>query len=371
MSPATTLPSEILMKILENYPQSHIDISNFCLVHRTWYPIAQAILFRHCSVRLGEHDAPRFFEALVQYPHIYPLIRSLDFRSLSAALLETFQALGPSSSVSTLLLRSHRIDAEQRNILIRSFPQLERLSLTRSTSLDCFSGLLHLISSFPKLRALNLTDVSCRSNQKEATYPDIGIKPSLRALHCHLGLRVMDDLLGWMMSHSPLPPISSVYLASYNTYEDLPDVVPSFLASLPTLKSAWVSLSTMWDPPPLSFSENPQLETIRLDFDLHGLNPSKWIPFLSTVFLSVSSVLMRTIVVIMRLSGGCAPNFDWAALGRVLSSPIFTNLRTVYITCRNPYVLEEPPYVGDLEDNIREALAHLVVRDILTVRVQV
>ncbi|KAF7437518.1 hypothetical protein PC9H_004360 [Pleurotus ostreatus] len=360
------LPNEIVVEILECVASmlTVADLSKLSLICKAWYPIAQSILLN--SVMITPRNIARLFSAIGEHPHFYPLIRNLDSRNLRASSLEGFQSLRASSKVLSLTLRSHLIDEAQENIFVASFPHLQALSIKHGDIHSGFGSLARLIDSFPNLKSLTLENVhydeGCRS-----TYHNVTM--SLRSIHCCLGPRVMDELLQWLMSENSMSPIEYIFLGSVaSAYGKLPNCMPLFLSRLRGVKSVWLKLSTMWDPPPLTFAENTQLEIIQFDFELWGFNLSKWVSFLSTVFSSITSVSVGTILIIIRMPGSCQPNFDWEDLGDILKSPTFASLRKISILYSRPHVAGEPLHLEQLEDDIRQAFAHLEAKGALTVR---
>ncbi|KDQ30000.1 hypothetical protein PLEOSDRAFT_1081660 [Pleurotus ostreatus PC15] len=340
------LPNEIVVEILECVASmlTVADLSKLSLICKAWYPIAQSILLNS-----GWHPVRALIHGLFTYLPMKnnkkyfppPQLRcESESKQLHAALLVL--AFTPANTTSHL----H--------------------SIKHGDIHSGFGSLARLIDSFPNLKSLTLENVhydeGCRS-----TYHNVTM--SLRSIHCCLGPRVMDELLQWLMSENSMSPIEYIFLGSVaSAYGKLPNCVPLFLSRLRGVKSVWLKLSTMWDPPPLTFAENTQLEIIQFDFELWGFNLSKWVSFLSTVFSSITSVFVGTILIIIRMPGSCQPNFDWEDLGDILKSPTFASLRKISILYSRPHVAGEPLHLEQLEDDIRQAFAHLEAKGALTVR---
>lgn len=380
-SAISTLPAEILLEIFANC--SPDDISKICLVCKTWQPIVQSVLYR--SARLQDSNVSRFFGTISKHPHLYPLVRTIESTRLSTLHLRMFQEFRASSNVLSLCLYGHEIDEEQRDVLIDAFPQLEVLSLSGSLSLNGLSSLAHLVSSFLNLKSLILDGDIYIESPDDSTYSDMPI--ALQSFRCHSDSHTLDTILRWMMSQSSATSIRDTHLSCHYIHGNPPASVAEFISRLPRLNSVLVDMDNRWsmsasvyslhqrltsevgDPLPLTFAANTELKRIALGFFLVGPSPPEWAALPTTIFSSVSSILVETIVIKIWTIGPDPPGFDWVALGNVLSLPKFTGLRMVDIVWVDPAT----GFRGDIQAAIDEissceTFAHLVAKDVLTVR---
>ncbi|GAA5875687.1 hypothetical protein JCM16303_003955 [Sporobolomyces ruberrimus] len=207
--PMQSLPTELLRHVLtlaiEDFPRRALGpedrpgtLCSFALVHSSWTPIAQELLWRTITLT-GERERLERRGSLVRagFGRFKP--RNLHLEGSLRVLLET---MGTEMWSRVTLLDYFEYDGETDLSLLAAFPRLEKLRIyaeSRFYELSTFSASL----SFPALRKLRLTCVKDRSGEL-SHYQQLFSPAHLPSLvHLTLDLYTLD---GWDEILSELYP---------------------------------------------------------------------------------------------------------------------------------------------------------------------
>ncbi|KAJ7253714.1 hypothetical protein B0H12DRAFT_1017512 [Mycena haematopus] len=221
-----------------------------------------------------------------------------------------------------------------RSALLAGFQALTHLEV-RAAQFDSVNHLVHLVSSKPRLQILSVDDLGWQDASFDPAQCVSGALHSLRLSNCY-----KRDILDWLASHDPLPPIKHIQLGS--VYPEDTHSIGRFLRRLGShlliLQLEFSSLDAGGDAEDfcarVDLAHNSDLRILILDkfinYSVYQFSSAVgWIPELLSRTPNLREVSFG---VAMRDLSELHPQedpIDWDSLDSLFCHPRFPHLRTL------------------------------------------
>ncbi|KAF7348553.1 hypothetical protein MVEN_01372800 [Mycena venus] len=221
-----------------------------------------------------------------------------------------------------------------KSTLLAGFQALTHLEI-RAAQFDSVNHLVQLVSSKPLLQILSVDDLGWEEPSFDDTLCVSSALHSLRLSNCY-----KRDILDWLASHDPLPPINHIQLGS--VYPEDTHSIGRFLhrlgSHLLTLQLEFSSLDAGGDAEDfcarVDLAHNPALHTIILDkfinYSVYQFSSAvAWIPELLSRTPNLRTVSFGVAIRDLRELHPQEDPIDWDALDRLFCHPQLPHLHTL------------------------------------------
>ncbi|KAJ8496347.1 hypothetical protein ONZ45_g12485 [Pleurotus djamor] len=336
--PPETLPY-IFLHLLDGIRRT--NLLHVCQVCKSWFPIAQPILYR--SVTIRNFQIHKFITTIEEKRDLAPLIKHLtldrwDTHTDWVSVHKILRVLSPHETLLSFHLPvTTRIDPESvefiRSVSLLSF--LGHLDVDISI-FESLRGVKQFIASFPQLHTLGVNDNYEEDFGEEwldesALDVPIEFPPTIRRLGYRLGTReLLEAFLRWIPRRTESIESFSVTFSPENSQASLGSTLRSFGTALTSL-----TLVYQWraDLPSIDLRENPNLRSLMITVEPYDQVAAYVKEQLCTLLKTLPSASLEIVEFNLLLGSEMLPHLDFMDWG-VLDEASGNAVVWVSVLCR-------------------------------------